>query len=292
MNNSIFLGYDQDALDSEYGKYSDPTAAEEAIYRWEKRSKDARSELNCRLDIPYGPSNSETLDVFLATSPNPAPINVFFHGGYWKSLHKDGFSYVAYGLHEDGGITIVVNYALVTEVGFNELVRQCQKALAWIWINADSFGGDRNQLFVSGHSAGGHLVGMMMATNWPAFDPALPVQPIRGGFGISGLYDLEPIRLSFLNEDLKLTDKDAERNSPAKLERMCLSPLILAVGAKESKEFHRQTVGLANAWKKCGESPELLVMPDHDHFSIATQLGDRKSDLSQKIHAQMGLKHP
>ena len=110
--------------------------------------------------------------------------------------------------------------------------------------------------------------------------------------GISGLYDLEPIRLSFLNEDLKLTDKDAERNSPAKLERMCLSPLILAVGAKESKEFHRQTVGLANAWKKCGESPELLVMPDHDHFSIATQLGDRKSDLSQKIHAQMGLKHP
>ena len=289
MGNPIFLSYDQDALDAEYGKYSDPTAAEEAIHYWEERSKSARSELNCRLDIPYGPSNSETLDVFLSSNPNPAPINVFFHGGYWRSLHKNGFSYVAYGLHEGGGITVIVNYALVSVVSFDELVRQCRSALSWIWINADSFGGDRERLFVSGHSAGGHLVAMMMATDWPAFDLELPIQLIQGGCGISGLYDLEPIRLCFLNEDLNLTEEDAECNSPSKLRPTSLSPLVLAVGAKEGKEFHRQSVSLANSWKQSSKPPELLVMPNQDHFSIATQLGDSKSDLCRTIHTQMDL---
>ncbi len=205
------------------------------------------------------------------------------------ALHKNNFSYVAYGLHDTSAVTVVVNYALVPDVSFDELVRQCRAALAWIWRNADRFGGNREQIFVSGHSAGGHLVAMMMATDWPAFDPELPVQPICGGCGISGLYDLEPIRLCFLNEDLRLSEEDAARNSPMKQRRTCLSPLLLPVGATEGPEYLRQSNDLAEAWFHSGKTPDVLVMLGHNHFSIATQLDDPESELSRAIQYQMGL---
>ena len=291
MSEILFLHYDRAALDAEYDNRAKVTGAEDYIARWKARSKEARSELDCNLDLAYGSSNAETLDIFPSNTPGKSPINIFYHGGYWRALHKDEFSYVAYGLHEAGAVTVVVNYALVPEVSFDELVRQCRAALAWVWNNADNFGGDREQLFVSGHSAGGHLVAMMMATDWPAFDVGLPAQPICGGCGISGLYDLEPIRLCFLNEDLKLSEETATRNSPMKQKRTCLSPLLLPVGASEGPEYLRQSNELSEAWSRSGETPKVLVMPGHNHFSIAAQLDDSESELSRSIQDQMGL-HP
>jgi arylformamidase len=291
MSEALFLHYDRAALDAEYDNRAKVTGAEDYIARWKARSKEARSKLDCNLDLAYGSSNAETLDIFLSNTPGKSPINIFFHGGYWRALHKDEFSYVAYSLHETGAVTVVVNYALVPEVSFDELVRQCRAALAWVWNNADDFGGDREQLFVSGHSAGGHLVAMMMATDWPVFDVGLPAQPICGGCGISGLYDLEPIRLCFLNEDLKLSEETAKRNSPMKQKRTCLSPLLLPVGASEGPEYLRQSNELSEAWSRSGETPKVLIMPDHNHFSIAAQLDDSESELSRAIQDQMGL-HP
>lgn len=147
----------------------------------------------------------------------------------------------------------------------------------------------RERFPTGGHSAGGHLVAMMMATDWPAFDVGLPAQPICGGCGISGLYDLEPIRLCFLNEDLKLSKETARRNSPMKQRRTCLSPLLLPVGASEGPEYLRQSNELSEAWSRSGETPKVLVMPGHDHFSIATQLDDPESKLSQALQHQMNL---
>ena len=289
VSEALFLHYDRAALDAEYDNRAKVTGAEDYIARWKARSKEARSELDCNLDLAYGSSNAETLDFFPSNTPGKSPINIFYHGGYWRALHKDDFSYVASAVHEAGAATVVVNYALVPEVSFDELVRQCRAALAWVWRNADRFGGDREKIFVSGHSAGGHLVAMMMATDWPAFDAELPAQPIRGGCGISGLYDLEPIRLCFLNEDLNLSEEDAIRNSPTKQRRTCLSPLLLPVGAWEGPEYLRQSNGLADAWFHSGEAPKVLVMPGHNHFSIATQLDDSESKLSQAIQHQMNL---
>ena len=291
MSEALFLHYDRAALDAEYDNRAKVTGAEDYVARWKVRSKEARSELKCNLDIAYGSSHAETLDIFPSNTPGKSPINIFYHGGYWRALHKDEFSYVAYGLHEAGAVTVVVNYALVPEVSFDELVRQCRAALAWVWNNADNFEGDREQLFVSGHSAGGHLVAMMMATDWPAFDVGLPAQPICGGCGISGLYDLEPIRLCFLNEDLKLSEETATRNSPMKQKRTCLSPLLLPVGGSEGPEYLRQSNELSEAWSCSGETPKVLVMPGHNHFSIAAQLDDSESELSRSIQDQMGL-HP
>ena len=211
---SVFLHYDRVALDAEYDNSGKVANAEDYIARWKTRSEEARSNLDCSLDLAYGPSTAETLDIFPSNTPGKFPINVFYHGGYWRELHKNDFSYVVHAVHAAGAVTVVVNYALVPEVSFDELVRQCRAALAWVWNNADRFGGDREKIFVSGHSAGGHLVAMMMATDWHAFDSRLPIQPICGGCGISGLYDLEPIRLCFLNEDLKLSEETRRATAP------------------------------------------------------------------------------
>ncbi len=156
VSGALFLHYDRAALDAEYDNRAKVTGAEDYIARWKARSKEARSEFDCNLDLAYGSSNAETLDFFPSNTPGKSPINIFYHGGYWRALHKDDFSYVASAVHEAGAATVVVNYALVPEVSFDELVRQCRAALAWVWRNADRFGGDREKIFVSGHSAGGH----------------------------------------------------------------------------------------------------------------------------------------
>jgi len=136
-------------------------------------------------------------------------------------------------------------------------------------------------------SAGGHLVAMLMATDWSAF--GAPVDVVKGGCGISGLYDLEPIRLCYLNDVLKLSDDDVRRNSPVLLPAPRAGALLLAVGELEGPEYHRQTDDLATAWRKHGFNPEVMRMPGDDHFSIAAKLGDPASALSRAILRQMGL---
>jgi arylformamidase len=184
---------------------------------------------------------------------------------------------------------VVVNYALVPSVDMDELVRQCRAALAWTWKNAADFGGDRDRIAISGHSAGGHLVGMLLATDWPAFDAALPADPIRSGCGISGLYDLEPIRLCFLNDDLGLDGAAAARNSPVLLPPRTAAPLLLPVGGLEGPEYLRQSLDLAAAWGGVGGDVTVRILPGIQHFSIVEQLADPDSELAGLIAAQIGL---
>jgi arylformamidase len=170
----------------------------------------------------------------------------------------------------------------------DELVRQCRAAVTWIHRNAPSFGGDPARIFVSGHSAGGHLVAMLLATDWPRF-AGLPADVIKGGAGISGLYDLEPIRLCYLNDTLKLTPETARRNSPVHLTPVSRAPLLLPLGGDEGPEYHRQTEDLAAAWRKQRAACEVMDMAGHNHFSIVALLEDPASALSRAILRQMGL---
>jgi arylformamidase len=161
--------------------------------------------------------------------------------------------------------------------------------VAWVYENARSFGGDAQRLFVSGHSAGGHLAAMLMSTDWPAF-AGLPADVIKAGCGISGLYDLEPIRLCYLNADLRLGPEQARRNSPIHTVPARSGPLLLAVGGLEGAEYHRQTDELALAWQKRGLVCEVMDMAGQNHFTIADQLTDPASELSRAILRQMGLR--
>jgi arylformamidase len=284
---TVFRGYDRKALDAEYNNRAKVKDAMDWIARYGAESARARAELPMRFDVPFGPHHAERLDVFPAAAAGPAPVHVFFHGGYWHRLDKADFSFVVRALRPAGAVTVVVNYALMPTVGLDELVRQCRAAVAWVGKNARDLGGDPDRIFVSGHSAGGHLVAMLLATDWPAF--GAPPAVVRGGCAISGLYDLEPIRLCYLNDVLALTPEIARRNSPATLPAPRAGSLVLAVGADEGAEYHRQTEALAAAWRGPSLAVEVLDMAGHDHFSIVAELQSPSSALARAIHRQMGL---
>lgn len=283
MTQTVFRDYDQAGLDAQYDNRAKVPEFPEYMDRWQRLSVETRERLSGQLNVAFGPSADETLDIF--PGQPGAPVHIFYHGGYWRALHKDDFTYVVNSMQPVGVTTVVVNYALVPSVAMAELVRQCRAALAWVWKNAASFNGDRERIFVSGHSAGGHLVAMMMATDWPAFDAELPKDPLQGGVAISGLHDLEPIRLCFLNEDLGMSADDAAALSPVLLTKHCRAPLELPVGELEGPEYMRQSTDLSAAWA----NTEVVPMAGQDHFSIAAQLERPDSELAGIIHRQMGV---
>ena len=177
---------------------------------WIESSKAARANLACQLDIAYGDGPNETLDIFPAAKPN-APVVVFIHGGYWRSLDKSDHSFVAPSLHDMGACVVVVNYALCPgtpnePVTIPDIAMQMTHALAWVWQNIAKFGGNPKDVMVAGHSAGGHLAAMLLACDWKAVDKSIPAHWIQKALSISGLYDLTPLRkTTFLQDSLKLT---------------------------------------------------------------------------------------
>jgi len=289
----IFGDYDQASLDAEYDNRAKIPNTKKVLEEFANRSADTRREIGGKLGVSFGPDLEETLDIFIPPDPGDRlmPIQFFIHGGYWKMMTKDDFSYVANAFTPKGCVTVVINYGLIPSINMDEIVRQCQAGLAWVYRNAESFGGDPRRIFISGHSAGGHLVAMMMATNWLDFDrlsPRLPKNLIKGGCGISGLYDLEPIRLCFLNADLNLGKEEADRNSPVRLSPVGGAPLVLSVGGLEGSEYLRQSEDLAAAWTNYGVHVDVVVQEGQDHFSMVRQLLVAKSKLSTMILKQMG----
>ena len=287
MTTAIFRNYDRKALDAEYNNRLKVKDALDWIARYGAESARTRAELPMRFDVPYGAHHDERLDVFAASRSGPAPIQIFVHGGYWHRLDKADFSFVARAFRPAGALTVVVNYALIPAVDMDALVRQVRASVAWVHKNARELGGDPDRIFVTGHSAGGHLVGMLLATDWSAF--GAPADVIKGGCGMSGLYDLEPIRLCYLNDVLALTPESARRNSPVLLAPPRPTPLILTDGGDEGPEYHRQTGELATAWRAKGVTVETLDLTGHNHFSIVAELESPFSPLARAIQGQMGL---
>jgi arylformamidase len=288
MGDTVFFGYDRPALDREYDNRGKVAKYAEYIARYPAESARTRDTLPSRLDLRYGPNPGETLDLFLPEGHGPWPVHVFVHGGYWRSLDKQDFSFVARAFQPAGVLVAVINYALIPTVGMDELVRQVRASVVWLHRNAAALGGDPDRLTVSGHSAGGHLVAMLMSTDWHRF-AGLPDDVVKAGCGISGLYDLEPIRLCYLNETLGLSAEAARRNSPVHLVPATAGRLLLPLGASEGDEYHRQTESLAAAWRRRGLAVEVMDLAGHDHFSIITELGNPGTPLSREILRQIGI---
>jgi len=289
MATAVFRDYDQKSLDWEYnnrGKVPDVEALKADQLAGTDRAK---RMFATRLDVPFGPGATERVDLYLPEGDGPHPIHVFFHGGYWKSNTKDDFGFVALPFVPHGAAVVVVEYGLIPSVTMAELIRQCRAALAWTWHNADSFGGDRDNITISGHSAGGHITVMMLATDWPEFDSALPPAPVRAACGISGVYDLEPVRLSFQNDDLGFTPEVVREFSTVSLEPRVRVPLLLPVGGDEGPEFIRQSEDMAAAWAAKGLDARAWIMPGHNHFTTVNHYLDPDSELSRAVRTGMGI---
>ena len=213
-------------------------------------SAEARARVPNRLKVPYGPGREATLDLFLPPAGSgPAPVLLFIHGGFWKALDAATFSFVGGAYAPAGALVAVIDYPLIPSVRLGTIADAVMASIAWVARHACEHGGDPARIHVSGHSAGGHLTAMAMAALWPLVGEDLPADLVKGGFALSGLYDLEPLRHApFIQADLRLDRARAARLSPAWLPPATRAPLYTAVGGLESSEFKRQNRLIAERW--------------------------------------------
>jgi len=255
--------------------------------RWNARSEETRRRVRCSLDVPYGPHPMEKMDLFMPAGASRACL-MFIHGGYWRALDKKDHSFVAAELVRHGVTVAVPNYALCPAVTVEEIVRQVLQACAWLYRNGTNFGAPLGNLYVSGHSAGGHLTAMAMAALFPAFRPDLPKKVVRGGLAISGVYDLRDIvNVPSVNNDVRLKPAPAEKVSPLFYPPATDAPLYLAAGGRELAPFIEQQAALAAKWKKVVAAE--IPCPNDHHFSILDGLADPSSALFKGALKMMGL---
>lgn len=267
----IWRDYDRAALDAQYNNRKRFPNYVEHFDAWQRWSRETRAAIPGHLDIAFGPSPVEKIDIFPAETPG-APVYVFIHGGYWYSLDKDDYSYVAEGMRPHGFATMVNNFGLAPDWDMDAIVRQNREAIACLWRNAAQYGGDPDRIYVAGHSAGGHLAAMLLATDWPAYAPDLPPGIVKGACAIGGIFDLEPIRLCYLNDTLHLTPEQVAAHSPLKQTYPVSAPLLLVVAEDESPEFHRQSDEMAEFWRGLGYPVDSVVPDGLDHFDVVNQL--------------------
>lgn len=278
---------EQDDLGRDYNNRELVPDHEQYFARWAEDSARARSTMICYLDRDYGPGAREKLDIFPARKGDGSVL-MYIHGGYWRSLDKRDFSFLAPAWVDAGVSLVLVNYDLCPNVTIAEIVRQMLRASAWLYRHAEEYGMDEDRLFVSGWSAGAHLAAMMMAAMWPVFDARLPKDLYKGGLAVSGIYDLRPlVGIDFLDPDLRLDEASALKVSPAFMPPATRAPVYTCVGGLESPEFKRQNSLLAQRWKSAvsGDIP----MPGYNHFSVIGELANPASTLFAGTKRMMKL---
>ncbi|MGO8920921.1 MAG: alpha/beta hydrolase [Stellaceae bacterium] len=274
----VYRRYDRAELDRQYNNRGRFPHYKKVFAAWQAWSAETRAKLAVKPDIAYGSQPSERLDIFPA-EPAAAPIYVFLHGGYWQSLDKSDYSFIAEGMVPNGVMTVVPNFALAPHHGMDEIVRQNRAVIAWLWRHAREFGGNPERIYVGGHSAGGHLATMLLATEWPSFAPGLPETLVKGACAISALFDMEPIRLSYLNDALGMSKEVSDRNDPLLQHYPVAAPLMIVLGDNESEEYYRQVVAMASRWSKLGHPLEVRLEEDRDHFDVVNDLRQPEADL-------------
>lgn len=276
------IAIDANFLDREYNPRTQVPEFASYFARWQDSAREARASRKAHLDLKYGLLPAETLDFFPAAGTS-RPLLIFLHGGYWRALDKSDFSWIAPPYVAAGISVAVVNYGLAPVTPLLQIVEQVRRACAWLHQNARALGVNSERIVCSGHSAGGHLAAMMIATDWPGVRPDFPKRLLSGAVAVSGLFDLEPLtRAAFLRNDLRLDPVLTRALSPAFLPWRNDCALVRAVGSEESAEFHRQSSLIESAWPQaCRE--ELIDVPGCNHFSVCDSLADRGSVLFRAV---------
>ena len=294
MGEAIYREYDAEAL---YAQYNNRAMVAPDIREAHKVEQARRTEAfvaatqRAELDLAYGPNPRERLDLFLpeAAPASGAPLLAYIHGGYWQWNDKEPFAFLAEQLLPAGAAFANIEYTLCPAVSLGELTDQVRRAIAFLWREAGRFGYDRDRIVVCGHSAGGHLTAMMMATDWPKFATDLPPNVVAAGLPISGIYDLEAIRLTPLNNLVGLDKAEARAQSPAFAVPPTKAPMVVVAGGAESVEFVRQADDFASAWRAHGVEAEVVVPDGLDHFTVLDTLAEPGHAVCHAARRLLGL---
>lgn len=234
-----------------------------------KRSEAVRRTLPCLLDVRYGEGPLQTLDVFPARGSD-SPVHVFIHGGFWRGLDKGIYSEIAQPIVASGAIAILVNYDLCPAVTVDDIVQQIRACVAWVHSRAPRYGGDRDRISLSGHSAGAHLAAMTLCHDWGR--DGLPMDIVKAVVLVSGIYDLASVPSLSVNEEIQLTHDQARRNSVMSAHPRVQCRALIAAGANEPQLWVRQSSDYAQRLRHAGLATRYLVLPDEHHFSITDGL--------------------
>ena len=269
----IYRGMDRAALDAGYNNRNAVRDYPAIVAERQARSEKVRGRRKPHADLNYGGGARERLDFFPAQRPG-APVLAFIHGGYWQTNDKEPSSFLVEGPLARGFAVALIEYTLAPEADIDRIVGEIGRAIDWLAAHAGDYGADPAKLYVSGHSAGGHLTAMMLGK------PA-----VAGALAISGLFDLEPIRLCYLNEKLRLSEEAMRRNSPLHHVPAAHPGIVVAAGAAELPELVRQSTDYAAALRV----PPLLLA-GHDHFSILEELAAPEGVLCRALADLAGIR--
>ena len=284
----VWLDMDQQALDDAYDQEVYAPNRDQVHLRNRFNSERVRARLGAPKRMAYGPTPIEQLDLFPAKQ-GAAPINVFIHGGAWRQREAKDYHFLAEMFVRAGANFIALDFTGVDKTGGDlmPMVDQVRRAVAWVYNNAKSFGGDPNRIYLSSHSSGSHLGGNVVTTDWK--DYGAPNDILKGALLSSGMYDLKPVRLSKRSKYVSFSDEVEEQlSSQRHLDRLHC-PLIVAYGTFETPEFQRQSRDFAAAVKAAGKPVTLLVGEGYNHFEMCEMIGNPLSLLGSAALEQMKL---
>jgi arylformamidase len=253
----------------------------EIFARWERDAAAYRDQMKTKgaeIGVRYGTSERQAYDYFPGNDPHPgAPLAVFIHGGYWRSLSPAMHSWAARGLNAHGISVAVPGYDLCPNVTIADIITQTRQALLALWRK------HKKRMLVTGHSAGGHLAACMTATEWHSVSKEPPTDLVPFGYSISGVFDFMPLLQISQNADLRLDEKSAKDVSPLTWTLPPQRSLDAVVGADESSEFLRQSKIIAEDWAKKGAVTRYEAVPGTNHFTVVDALADPNSAMTARV---------
>jgi arylformamidase len=267
-------------LEAEYNNRARVPEHGEIFLRWAGEAQDYRAEMlkagRAELGLAYGDSPRQTVDLFAAAAADRAPLAMFVHGGWWRSLEPSSFSQMARGLNAGGATVAVVGYDLCPNVNIAAIVEQIRRACAFLWQRLGQ------RMLVYGHSAGGHLAAAMAATDWASLYPKAPSDLVPAAYAVSGVFELSPLVGISVNQDLRLDAEEARRQSPAYWPVPPGRVLDAVVGGLESSEFKRQSRLIVQTWRGKAET-RYEEVSGTNHFTVIDALADPRSAMTCRV---------
>jgi arylformamidase len=286
MSDLAYKGFRQDEMEYQYNpRVSVPEFPELAKIR-AAQSRKVRDTANSWLNVPYGTSPREMVDIYAADKPR-GPVLIYIHGGYWRSGSKEDNCNFVPTFTRRAVTVVLVEYDLCPQVTVADIVRQTRSSIAWVYKHIVLYGGNPTKLFVSGHSAGGHLTAMALAHDWTK--ERLPADLIKGAVATSGVYDLDMVMKISVQEQVRMTPEIAKQNSPFLTPPRVKCPLVVAVGAAEPEGWQQMSKDYFEFCKQHGMNVEYLIEPDANHYTMSEHLLDDARPLTRAMIRQMGL---